>query len=346
MQPIDFSGLLDAKKAAVVLPANAQLSYDAYGAEDGVQFKCADANEDQLIQEIVRIDEEAFLLATDCSARSERTHLQVVSRSDWVHIQFRLAGGGRERVARADTIETPDNCCIIARYPKNALIERCLDKAERWRAVCLLMTPTALIQLLGAPTSSLPGAIQWLTSSDSGEQLSKTIPLHSGFALAGNDILSCSLRGRTRHMYMRAKFQELLSIVLDALERRAAGERRASVKLSAADLHRIAQARMIMIEDLDCPMTLAQLARAVGLNRTKLALGFKHVHGSSVQVFWRDIRLSRARALLQENGARVTDVALRMGYSELSSFTRAFNRKFGILPRDCKDAVDRYGDSR
>jgi len=95
-----------------------------------------------------------------------------------------------------------------------------------------------------------------------------------------------------------------------------------------------------MLQELGDSLTLAALARRVGLNRTKLALGFKEIYGTSVQAYWRDARLSRARELLQNAGARVTDIALTLGYSELSSFTRAFSRRYGVLPKALKPYND------
>jgi AraC family transcriptional regulator, transcriptional activator of the genes for pyochelin and ferripyochelin receptors len=336
MQPIDFSCLLDSSTALATLPTGVKPNYSAYELSQGLQL--LDRNQD-LFQEFVRIADDALLLASDCRSGA-REHRQAINGSDWVHIQFRLSGGGREWAADENVIETPENSCIVARYLNNSIIERSLESADRWRAVCLLMTPKALAQLIGSSESPLSPSTQWLTADMVEQTAAVVLPLQSNVVLAVNDIFSCQLQGRARHIYMRAKTLELLSVVVDALERQAVGERHAVLRLSAPDLRRISLARMIMIEELDSSITLAQLARRVGLNRTKLALGFKQVFGMSVQAYWRDRRLSQARALLQERGARVTDVAHKMGYSELSSFTRAFSRKFGVLPRQCRDIVD------
>jgi AraC-like DNA-binding protein len=132
---------------------------------------------------------------------------------------------------------------------------------------------------------------------------------------------------------MRAKSLELLSTVLDALDD---SKPEWQVKLSSADFRKISRARQIMTTELEATLTLAELAHRVGLNRTKLALGFKGVYGTSVQAYWRDAKLDRARELLRAGDLPVTEVALSLGYSELSSFTRAFTRRFGVLPRDCR----------
>ena len=87
---------------------------------------------------------------------------------------------------------------------------------------------------------------------------------------------------------------------------------------------------------LNSTLTLSNLARKVGINRTKLALGFKAVYEVTVQTFWRNAKLDRALQMLREDEVSVTEVALSLGYSELSSFTRAFTRRFGMVPRQCK----------
>jgi transcriptional regulator GlxA family with amidase domain len=49
----------------------------------------------------------------------------------------------------------------------------------------------------------------------------------------------------------------------------------------------------------------------------------------------RRLRLHRAAALLgSPAGGTVTDVAARCGFADATTFTRAFHREFGMLPRE------------
>jgi AraC family transcriptional regulator, transcriptional activator of the genes for pyochelin and ferripyochelin receptors len=165
---------------------------------------------------------------------------------------------------------------------------------------------------------------------------SDTIPLNPALMAPLSDVFSCTLRGSMRRAYMRGKSLEILSTLVDALDRTTEQHAASEIKLSPADLAKLAVARSLMIEHLEDPLSLAPLARRVGLNRTKLALGFKATYGDSVQAYWRDVRLLRARDLLQSGGIGVTEAAFSVGYSELSSYTRAFSWKFGVLPKACK----------
>ncbi len=329
MQTIDFGHLLD---RGVQLGSGFERLDNAYGGWGGVQFRSAGEGF-RSVQDVVRLNDFAYLIASCEDGESEQVHRQVVGDSDWLHFQFRVRGGGAETISAEEIFETPDRSCAVARYPQNSVIERRSEDTSEWRVACLYMTPDALTQLLDVSASHLPAQVAWLVE-EFGTFRGDTLPLQPAMALAVNDILTCDFHGGHRQAYMRGKALELLTTVIHGLQ--SAPEKTESIKLSSADIGRLAMARDIMAQDLELNLTLAQLGRRVGLNRTKLALGFKAVYGLSVQAFWRDAKLNHARDLLRDEDARVTEVALSLGYAELSSFTRAFSRKFGVQPKSCR----------
>jgi AraC family transcriptional regulator, transcriptional activator of the genes for pyochelin and ferripyochelin receptors len=331
----DFSRLLDSAFAEKVVPPGCVPAQGVYGGRDGLQFRTTGRNS-QLVQEVVQVTEGALLLASDFLPTGESLHHQVVNDSDWIHIQFRINGDGHERISKAQTIQTPARSCVVIRYPQSSVVTRTNHETESFRMACLLLSPRALTNLLDVRATRLPERTLWIAQEDQLELRASVLPLSSNMRLAVNDVLSCPYRGAARRAYMRAKSLELLSCVVHALDDSAGQTSNPGVTISSLDVTKLDHARRIMMHELECSMTLATLARRVGLNRTKLAVGFKQVYGVSVQAYWRDERLTRARELLQRGEARVTDVALSLGYSELSSFTRAFSRKFGLLPRSVR----------
>jgi AraC family transcriptional regulator, transcriptional activator of the genes for pyochelin and ferripyochelin receptors len=332
MQAIDYSKLLDSPTLRAVVPQEAIQSEGLYSRGEGIQFRL-NYQAHPVLQEMVRLGDEAFLFASENSTGIGEPYRQVVSDSDWVHIQFRLNGGGHETFLGAGVLQTPERSCIVARYPKDAVLERFADTRHGWKVACLFVHPRALARLLDVSTERFPQSLSWLFRDDCLDLRASVLPLQSSMILAVSDILACRFRGLQRRAFMRAKSLELLATVLDALDE---SRPEATFKLSSTDFQRIAQARHIITTELESTLTLAELARRVGLNRTKLALGFKGVYGISVQACWRDARLDRARELLRGGEVPVTEIALRLGYSELSSFTRAFSRRFGVLPRNCR----------
>jgi AraC family transcriptional regulator, transcriptional activator of the genes for pyochelin and ferripyochelin receptors len=333
MQAIDYSKFLDSGTVRAFVPSEAVPDEDIYECDQGIRFRSGQGR--SFCWETVRLAEGAFLLASQNSAGEMLNYRQFVSGSDWIHIQFRLNGGGCEDIARTGVVQTPEGSCIVSRYPQSCVVERTVDTRRGWKVACLFATPVALMDLLDSPAASLPEYVLWLAHRVHGDARSTALPLQSSMVAAVNDILSCPFRGWNRRAYMRGKSLELLSTVIHALAN-ASSIGALTLRLSASDLERIALARSVMCAQLESSLTLSELARKTGLNRSKLALGFKAVYGVSVQAFWRDAKLDRARQMLRDGEVPVTEVALSVGYSELSSFTRAFIRRYGIAPSECK----------
>jgi len=93
-------------------------------------------------------------------------------------------------------------------------------------------------------------------------------------------------------------------------------------------------ARDRLLRDLDAPPTIAELARETGLNQLKLKRGFKQIFGSSIYALFQRERMDRARQLLQDHD--VTETAMLLGYSNVSHFSSAFRKQFGVLPREAR----------
>ena len=84
----------------------------------------------------------------------------------------------------------------------------------------------------------------------------------------------------------------------------------------------------------------------MGLNRTKLKVGFKERFGTIVFGFVRQQRMQRALLLLCDGECNVYEAALAVGYNSVSAFAAAFRAAFGFSPRlvrGCKDVTELDG---
>jgi len=89
-------------------------------------------------------------------------------------------------------------------------------------------------------------------------------------------------------------------------------------------------ARERLLSDLSSPPTIEQLARETGLNQLKIKQGFKVLFGTTTYGLFQRERMERALTLLQTNS--VTETASLLGYSNISHFSEAFRKQFGVLP--------------
>jgi AraC-like DNA-binding protein len=104
------------------------------------------------------------------------------------------------------------------------------------------------------------------------------------------------------------------------------------IKLKQADIQCI-RAIKDMLSHKQLPHTTIQhLAYEAGMNRTKLQYGFKKLFGISIYAFQVQMRMERARKLLEETDKPIKQVAVLAGYNTISSFSAAFKKAFKQSP--------------
>ena len=104
--------------------------------------------------------------------------------------------------------------------------------------------------------------------------------------------------------------------------------------LSLADTRRVIAARRMIDERANEKLTLDLIARACGLNRSKLTRGFKEMFDVTVAQAIAERRLDLARRMLLTTDLPVSSIGYESGYLNNASFTRAFGRRFGRSPSD------------
>ena len=99
-------------------------------------------------------------------------------------------------------------------------------------------------------------------------------------------------------------------------------------------MRKIKNAKDYILQHMEAPPTLKELARLMGLNEYQLKAGFKEIYGNTVFGFLLDHKLDSARVLLDSMKFQVAEVAYKIGYTNPSHFIAAFKKKFGVTPRN------------
>jgi AraC-like DNA-binding protein len=68
------------------------------------------------------------------------------------------------------------------------------------------------------------------------------------------------------------------------------------------------------------------------MNECYLKKGFKALVGKTIHDYQQELRIAKAKELLQQQGNTVTDIANMLGYSSISHFSTAFKRVTGMKP--------------
>ena len=87
------------------------------------------------------------------------------------------------------------------------------------------------------------------------------------------------------------------------------------------------------------PLDLESAAGAVELSPFHFLRIFSRALGVTPHQFLVRARLRRAARLLSDRERRITDVALDVGFADLSNFVRTFHRAAGVSPRRFRRAA-------
>jgi len=105
------------------------------------------------------------------------------------------------------------------------------------------------------------------------------------------------------------------------------------VPLSKTDIDRMMQVETALSRNIFEPApTINQLAKMVSISESKLKKDFKLIYGLPVYEYFQKVRMQAAKDKLLSGDHSVKEVAMELGYSNLSNFTIAFKKEFGLLP--------------
>jgi AraC-like DNA-binding protein len=105
------------------------------------------------------------------------------------------------------------------------------------------------------------------------------------------------------------------------------------MKLSREDINRVMEVEAILTQDVFKPSPfISELAKMMRISETKLKNDFKMVYGMPIYQYFQKARMNAAKEVLQTRKYSIKEVAQEMGYSNLSNFSIAFRKEFGVLP--------------
>ena len=144
-------------------------------------------------------------------------------------------------------------------------------------------------------------------------------------------------RGGLGYLFLESKIHELLSVYLsEVLELRILSPEYCCISKSERDC--IIEAKRIIDSELAFAPSCEGLARQVQISVSKLSRGFSMMYGISVHAYVIEQRLERAAGLLLESNMNIGQIAVLVGYTKPSNFSAAFKKKYGVMPKDYREA--------
>lgn len=145
-----------------------------------------------------------------------------------------------------------------------------------------------------------------------------------------DSVFNMKYHGKTKMMFFRSQMTALLSHFFGQLALLQ------TEKINTTERDKLYMAKEIMLKNLDNPPSLSDLSRQIGLNSYNLKKNFKELFGVPVFKYLQNERLKTAHELIRNQDATVQEAAWHVGYDSLSSFSNAFEKKYGYRPSQIK----------
>jgi AraC-like DNA-binding protein len=130
--------------------------------------------------------------------------------------------------------------------------------------------------------------------------------------------------------YLKLKAQEMLYLFFVELLKR---ENISGYPLNRADVSTMYKLRDRLLSDLSIPPALDELTAFANMSESKMNRLFKQIFGNSIYNYYQSVRMKEAAYLLKEEKLSVSETGYKLGFSNLSHFTRLFETHIGMKPK-------------
>lgn len=192
--------------------------------------------------------------------------------------------------------------------------------------VVVAITPQYLGLLLtvGKPNS----VIQTITGSGNSFLFFESMTVETKLLI--KNIAAVNMNDHLSSFYMQIKVQELLYLLFHQLSSR---ENTTHQSINSADAERLLHIRNELLSDLSVPPVLNELTQIAAMSETKLKQLFKQTFGNSIYNYYQQARMEEAAFLLKQGKRSVAEVGYELGFSNLSHFSRLFEKHYGFTPK-------------
>lgn len=197
--------------------------------------------------------------------------------------------------------------------------------------VCIRIARTLLAELSGEFLLEVPDNFRRVLEKKEDSLFYRFSKMNIQMQSAARQIFDCPYQGSMKKIFLESKALELISHFMTL---QFGNNPKRDDSLPAKEKANIEYARDVLIENMENPLSLPELAKKAGLSETKLTRGFRRLYGTSVFEYLRNQRMEKAKMLLESGDLNVTEISYIIGYSSPAHFTRVFTKHFGSNPKN------------
>jgi AraC-like DNA-binding protein len=252
-----------------------------------------------------------------------------VGGCDFFKIRLLVSGGMRDNNRQLLATGPELSLTVI---PGNGLGGYYIAGGQNLRMVVLNCQRALLTQEIGLADNEIPPSMEHLFS---GGTISRVFRMKLSAALMQAGRLLIDSRHRIhaafRSIYLEAVALQMLALVLNDCHSLA--YQTADRPIASKDVHKILEVRDYIARHFHQSLQVTQLARQVGLNKTKLKTLFRLILHETICGYLLRCRMERAMELLDAGERGIAEVGYAVGYNYPANFTSAFRRHYGVSPR-------------
>jgi AraC-like DNA-binding protein len=153
-------------------------------------------------------------------------------------------------------------------------------------------------------------------------------PVTTEMRRAVSEMIAPGLTGQMERIQMESAALMYITMVARAL-----GEAPPPAqKLNGVERKNVARAYERLLESLQEPPSLSDLAAESRLSEKRLNNAFREIYDGTVFEVLRNARLTQAKSMLELGNEPIKSIAWAVGYNHVSNFNRAFKDMFGVTP--------------
>lgn len=223
---------------------------------------------------------------------------------------------------------------LFLAYPKSGTNQDMLESGKL-EILSIYIKRPALASLLGiGPEFFLPKFTERFVDDSFTKPLQQRQTIFPcGKAKLAREILDCEKPLAIRSLLLKGKVIQLISLFVADL-----GLERPSTNYAPSftqqDLKNLAQAKEIIDNDMMKTFRLSDVARMVGLNRSKLSQAFHSRYGITIKDYSIFVKMSRAEEFIKKQKGTLSELSELLGYSHPNSLSEAMKNYFGFPPRE------------
>jgi len=189
--------------------------------------------------------------------------------------------------------------------------------------------------------------VSWFHHSDFLEQFDGIRPISDQIFVIDRKRLTCSGGVSSAHLaaYLVEKHigrtqasKSLHIMMIDGALRGENPQPGLAMELKTQDLL-VKRALIIMQQNIEMPLPVAEIARRVGVSKRQLERHFRSSLDTSPQAAFLQLRLEAAHRWIANSDKSMTTIAVECGFCDSSHLNRMFRRHFGQTPQQIREST-------